>query len=110
MQLFFIASYDLDSFRRFVLSDGFKRSYVLPDGFYEEVGADDEALLGSAYRFLRQVLFGERTIDEVANAWEQRVAARQDVWEARRHAEIERRLAEEDKKYAEDCDEYCDDI
>lgn len=110
LQLFFMASYDLDSFRRFVLSDGFKRAYVLPDGFYEEVGADDEALLGFAYRFLRQVLFGERTIDEVANAWEQRVAARQDVWEARRHAEIERRLAEEDKKYAEDCDEYCDDI
>jgi Fe-S-cluster containining protein len=109
LQLFFMASYDLDSFRRFVLSDGFKRAYALPDVFYEEVGTDDEALLGFAYRFLRQVLFGERTIDEVANAWEQRVSARQGVWEARRHAAHERRLAEEDTKYAEDCDESCDD-
>ena len=109
LQLFFMASYDLDNFRCFVLSDGFKRAYVLPDGFYEEVGTDDKALLGFAYRFLRQVLFGERTIDEVPNAWEHRVAARQDVWEARRHAEIERRVAQEDKNYAGECDEYCDD-
>jgi Fe-S-cluster containining protein len=109
LQLFFMASFDLDTFRRFVLSDGFKRAYVLPEGFYREVEANDEALLRFAYRFLRQALFGERTIEEVANAWDQRVAQRRDRWEERKQAEIERRLADEDKKYGDNCHEYCGD-
>ena len=81
LQLFFMASYDIDNFRRFVLSEGFRRTYVLPDGFYQEVEQDDEALLAFGYQFLRQVLFGERAIEEVANAWEQRVEGRKDVWQ-----------------------------
>ena len=110
LQLFFMASYDLDTFRRFVLSDGFRRSYVLPDGFYAEVECDDERLLAFAFQFLRQVLFGERTIEEVANAWEQRVETRKDAWDARKQAEIERRLADEDRKYGEDgCETHCGD-
>jgi hypothetical protein len=104
-----MASYDIDNFRRFVLSESFRRTYVLPDGFYQEVEQDDEALLAFGYQFLRQVLFGERTIEEVANAWEQRVEGRKDVWEARKQAEIERRLAEEDKKYKDGGDAYCGD-
>jgi uncharacterized protein len=102
LQLFFMASYDLDSFRRFVLSAGFRGAYVFPDAFYASVEQDDEALLAFAYRFLRQVLFGERTLEEVVNAWEQRVEGRKDRWEARKQVEIERRLAAEDRKYAED--------
>ncbi len=110
LQLFFMASYDLDAFRRFVLSDGFRRTYVLPDDFYAEAQRDDEALLAFAYRFLRQVLFGERTIEEVSNAWEQRVEQRKDVWDERKQAEIERRLADEDRKYAgEGCETQCGD-
>jgi hypothetical protein len=66
--------------------------------------ADDEALLSFGYRFLRQVLFGERTIEEAPNAWEQRVETRQAVWEARRQAELARRMAEEDRKYQDGCD------
>jgi hypothetical protein len=109
LQLFFMASYDLDTFRRFVLSDGFRRTYVLPDGLYVELEGDDEALLAFAFQLLRQVLFGERTIEEVANAWEERVEGRKEVWEARKQVEIERRLAEQDKKYTGACDDYCGD-
>ena len=105
-----MASYDLDTFRRFVLSDGFRRSYVLPEGFYAEVECDDERLLAFTFQFLRQVLFGERTIEEAANAWEQRVETRKDAWDARKQAEIERRLADEDRKYGEDgCETHCGD-
>lgn len=107
LQLFFMASYDIDTFRRFVLSENFRKTYQLPDGFYAEVEQDDEALLAFAYRFLRQVLFGERTIQEAADAWEQRVTERQEVWETRRRLEIERRLAAEDQKYDEGGEGVC---
>jgi hypothetical protein len=106
LRLFFMASYDVDSFRRFVLSDGFRSTYVLPDDLYEALDEDDEALLSFGYRFLRQALFGERTIEEASNAWEQRVETRQAVWEARRQAELARRMTEEDAKYQDGCDTY----
>ena len=109
LQLFFMASYDIDTFRRFVLSDNFRRTYVLPDGFYQEVETDDQALLAFAYKFLRQVLFGERTIEEAANAWDERVAQRKEVWNERKQAEVKRRLADEDKKYRDGGDAYCGD-
>jgi uncharacterized protein len=101
LQLFFMASYDIDTFRRFVLSENFRTAYHLPDGFHAEVEQDDEALLSFAYRFLRQALFGERTVQEVADAWDRRVARRQAVWEARKQIEIERRLAADDQEFAE---------
>ena len=83
---------------------------MLPDAFYTAIEQDDEALLAFGFRLLRQVLFGERTLEEVANAWEQRVEQRRDVWDARKQAEIERRLADEDKKYAGDgCETRCGD-
>ncbi|MBK5964006.1 50S rRNA methyltransferase [Thiocystis minor] len=107
LQLFFMASYDIDTFRRFVLSENFRKTYALPDGFYVEGEQDDEALLAFAFRFLRQVLFGERTVQEVADAWDQRVAQRREIWDARKQAEIERRLVAEDRKYAEGGDGVC---
>ncbi len=100
LQLFFMASYDLDNFRRFALSDKFRATYVLPDGFFAEIEHNDEELLRFAYRFLRQVLFGERSVEEVADAWEQRVTQRKTVWDARREEEIARRQKAEDDKYA----------
>lgn len=104
LQLFFMASYDHDTFRRFVLSENFRKTYTLSDDVYAELEQDDEALLDFAYRFLRQALFGERTVQEVADAWEQRVAQRAEVWDARRQLEIARRLAAEDRQYAADGD------
>ena len=46
LQLFFMASYDIDNFRRFVLSDSFRRTYVLPDGFYAGGGAGRQGPAG----------------------------------------------------------------
>lgn len=109
LQLFFMASYDIDRFRRFVLSENFRKTYSLPSDFYAEVEQDDEALLRFSYRFLRQALFGERSIQEAADAWERRVEQRKDVWETRRRLEIERRLAAEDRKYGEGGDGSCGD-
>ncbi len=102
LNLFFMASYDLDSFRRFVLSDKFQNTYDLPQSLYKELEQEDLALLQFAYRFLRQVLFGERSIPEREGAWEKRVAQRQEIWELRREAERARRLREEDEKYQGD--------
>lgn len=107
LRLFFMASYDLDTFRRFVLSENFRNTYSLPDAVYREVEQDDEALLRFSYRFLRQVLFGERSIEEAADAWDRRVAQRREVWEARRRLERARRMVAEDAKYSEGGDGSC---
>jgi hypothetical protein len=106
LQLFFMASYDLDTFRRFVLSDKFRATYVLPEALYAEVKESDEALLKFAFRFLRQVLFGDRSIQEGPNAWERRVNERKEVWDARRRMEIGRRQEAEDEKYGDYVDTY----
>jgi len=99
LNVFFMASYDLDTFRRFVLSDKFRGTYDLPETFYAEVEQDELALLKFSYRFLRQVLFGEHTIPEQPGAWDKRVAQRQEVWDARRQAEMALRQKAEDEKY-----------
>ena len=64
----------------------------------------DLDLLRFAYRFLRQVLFGERSVEEVANAWEKRMEERKDLWAAQVQAEVQRRTQAEDTKYP-NCDD-----
>jgi hypothetical protein len=72
LQLFFLACYDVDRFRRFVLSENFRNTYALDAETYATLEGDDVALLRFGFRLLRQVLFGERTIAEQPNAWETR--------------------------------------
>lgn len=62
LRLFFTACYNIDDFREFVISSGFRDVYDLDDAFFERVRTDDLELLEFAYRLLRQVLFGEMTI------------------------------------------------
>lgn len=88
LQLFFMASYNFDMLRRFVLSDGFRATYDLPDATYAEVAGDDVALMKFGNRLMRQALFGEKTLPERSGAWENRVAERRAVWQARAQAEI----------------------
>jgi Fe-S-cluster containining protein len=104
LRLFFLASYDIDTFRRFVLSDNFRNTYVLPDEFYQEIETSDLDLLRFAYRFLRQVLFGERSVEEVANAWEKRMEERKELWALQVQAEVNRRTQADDAKY-QNCDD-----
>ena len=99
LQLFFMASYNLEMLRRFVLSDNFRKTYRLNDIFYEAVEGDDLILMDFGFQLMRQVLFGERTIAEVADAWEKRVESRKDVWEMRTRAAMVKKQKEEDEKY-----------
>jgi uncharacterized protein len=112
LQLFFMASYNLDMFRRFVLSDNFRKTYQLKDAFFEAVEKDDLILMDFGFQFMRQVLFGERTIEEAADAWEKRVEERKEVWDMRTQAELAHKKTDEDDKYriAAECDaESCGD-
>jgi Fe-S-cluster containining protein len=99
LQMFFMCSYDMDRFRRFVLSENFRNTYQLDDSTYEVLAKEDISLMQFGVRLMMQAFFGERTIAEKEGAWEQRVKQREEVWEARRQSEIARQQQEEDEKY-----------
>jgi len=86
-QLFFMASYDLDRFRRFVLSDSFSMMYDLDGAFYDSIREDDIALLKFGYKLMMQVFFGEMSVPMVDKAVEKRLAERGAVIAIRRAAE-----------------------
>jgi Fe-S-cluster containining protein len=71
-QLFFMASYDLDRFRAFTLSDSFHRTYEVPVEVLTAIATDDEALLEFAYNFLKQALFSEPFLPERAGVRDER--------------------------------------
>ena len=88
LQLFFMASYDTDRFRRFVTSDSFKNTYNLSDNFYKIIENDDVALMQFGFKLLRQVLYGEIGIPEVEGAWQKRTEERSEILKMRREIEI----------------------
>ena len=73
-QLFFMACYDIDRFREFVSAEAFNTLFDLPQEEKAALLADDVALLQFAFRFLRQVLFGEESIALNAEAAQRRLA------------------------------------
>jgi len=73
-QLFFMACYDIDKFREFVQMESFGKLFELPAEEKEVILKDDVALLQFAFRFLRQVLFGEESIALNAEASQERLA------------------------------------
>ena len=102
LQLFFMASFNFDMLRRFVMSDNFQATYDLPAETYTEVADDDIALMKLGNKLMRQALFGEKTIPEKSGAWEQRVEERKEVWEARAKAEVEARNAKAEEQMREE--------
>ena len=99
LEMFHLASYDIDGFRAFVASPGFEELFELDPDLKREVLTDDDKLLQFGFRFLKQALFGEITI-----------AVRKDIAERRRERyrekikEIERaaatqRAADQDRMY-----------
>lgn len=72
LELFFLASYDIDGFREFVASAGFDEVFELEPAFRQELMQDDVKLLKFGFRLLKQVLFGERTIALKADAAQKR--------------------------------------
>ena len=99
LHMFFMCSYDMDRFRRFVLSENFRNTYDLDDTAYEVFAREDISLMQFGVRLMKQVFFGERTIPEKKGVWEQRVEQRREVWEARSQAEIALKRKAEDDKY-----------
>ncbi len=83
MQLFDMCSYDMDSFREFIASVGFRAVFELDDAEIERLAGNEDELLRFSMRFLAQVLFGERTIPVKPGARERRIAERKEVWARR---------------------------
>ncbi len=76
LQLFDMCSYDIDSFREFIQTEGFDDVFDLDASTIQELIDDEERLLQFAFRFLKQVLFGERTIPVKSDAKEKRLSRR----------------------------------
>ncbi len=76
MQLYFMAAYDMDRFREFIKSDGFKDVFDLPADEFEKIFSNEKALLKFSTRFLKQVLFGENTIAQKEDAADVRMQKR----------------------------------
>ena len=99
-QLFFMASYDIDRFRAFVMSPSFNETYDIPVEVMATLVADDEALLDFGFNFLRHTLFGEKFVEERPDAYEKRLARRRAMAEQEKEAEFQKKMALEDDKYS----------
>lgn len=58
-QLFFMVSYNIDSFRDFVLNSSFLKKYPVEDQAFEKIKTDDTELLTFGITWLKSVLFKE---------------------------------------------------
>ena len=63
VQMFFMATYDIDTFRRFVFDTTFLDRFDVSREETERIRKDDGALLEFAFRWLRFSLLGEPTMD-----------------------------------------------
>jgi len=104
-QLFFMASYDLDRFRAFVASEQFRQLFSLPEAELLETLSEDDKLMQFAFRFLRQVMFGEDTIPiNEAAARERREKVKEKVRQAENEAAAKRAKDDDDDGYYADID------
>ncbi len=78
LQLWFLACYDLDRFRAFVASEPFGDTYDIPDEELKQILVGDKELMLFAFRFLRQTMFGEDTIKMKPDAFDKRLARKQE--------------------------------
>jgi len=81
MQLFDMCSYDLDNFREFIQTQGFQDVFDVDAETMERLKTDDEELLRFAYRFIKQALFGEKTIALKGDARDKRLVRRRELTE-----------------------------
>lgn len=87
-QLYFMSCYDVDTFRDFVASEAFGKLFKLGDQEKALLMADDVELMQFAFRFLKQVLFGEQSI----GLDEEEAKKRLEKWRERQK-ELEREAA-----------------
>ncbi len=62
MDMFYMALYDIDRFRRFIFESSFLRRFVVQEDRVERMRSDDEELLEFGFLWLRFALFGEKTM------------------------------------------------
>jgi Fe-S-cluster containining protein len=93
-QLFFMACYDIDTFRALVQSEAFSELFTLSAEEWTRILSDDVELMQFGFRYLKQVLFGENTIP----LNEETAKERLEKWR-NRTAELEREAAEKRAKY-----------
>jgi len=62
MQMFAMASYNLDQFRGFVLGSKFLTLFELPEEMIKKIKTDDAELFTLACQWLKFALFGEKTM------------------------------------------------
>ncbi len=62
MDMFFMACYNPDAFRRFILETSFLRKFEVDAASVERARTDDVELLQLGFRWLRFCLFGEKTL------------------------------------------------
>lgn len=101
LELFFMVCYDLDRFSSFVASDGFNDLYDIEPEEMKKILSDDTELMLFGFRFLKQVLYGENTIDLKKDTLNKRKENYQ-VKASRMETEAaQRRSAEQDDAYTD---------
>jgi len=103
-QLFDMCSYDMDSFREFVRSPSFQDVFAIEPEALQQLLDDEDELMRFAFRFLKQVLFGERSIALQDGARERRLAKAKERLDGRRAEEAAARQRQEDERYREEDD------
>lgn len=71
LDMFYMACYDLDRFRRFLFETSFFEKFDIDETFIADLKIDDAALLRFGFDWLRFCLFGEQTLklkDEIIDA------------------------------------------
>ena len=99
MELFYLASYNLDGFRDFISTAGFAELFVLDPAEKDALLSNDEALLRFAFRFLKQALFGEITIPIRADAAAKRHERYRQRVEQMEREGAERKTMDQDAQY-----------
>ena len=78
LQLFFMACYDIDNFRKFVMSDSFNEVYDLSPEVKAQLQNDEIALMNFGFQLIRHVMFNEPSIPMKADALDKRVARKKE--------------------------------
>ncbi|MEW6512999.1 MAG: YkgJ family cysteine cluster protein [Pseudomonadota bacterium] len=114
-QLYFMACYDIDTFRDYVESEVFQELFALTKEDWEKILSTDTELMLFAFRYLKQVLFGEHSIPLNDEAAKERLAKwreRQEQLEkeaAEKRAQYEKMMMEEGINEEDSGLGYCED-
>ncbi len=103
LDFFFMCSYDVDRFRKFIVSPNFRTVYDLKDDYYTTLLEDDFELVTFGFKLLAQILFGDKTVPLVKDAYEKRYEERKDIIAAKF------KLADELAKQQDPNEKYIDD-